>query len=149
MAINPVAAAYLAYIAYTDDALDVVYAADLPRCCARSRVVTRTARGRWCGGPRSNDGILAYVAQGADGSYALAFRGTDSDASVPAFWQNVLTDAEYGAVPWLYRAPQDLSFEVTTGTMQALTLAMGMTDPKGDQLLLDYLRSIATPSART
>jgi hypothetical protein len=146
MAVNRVAAAYLAYIAYTDDALEIVHASDFKTVL--NSVPAGDANGPWTlvWGPAVNGGILAYVAQGADGSYALAFRGTDDDPSVPAFWQNVLTDAEYGAVPWLYSSPQDLTFQVTTGTMQALTLAMCMSDPKEDQLLLDYLRSIATPS---
>ena len=147
MTVNKVAAAYLAYIAYTDDALEVVKAADFQDML--SQVPSGDANGPWAltWGPAVNVGILAYVAQGADGSYALAFRGTDSDATVPAFWENVLTDAEYGAVPWLYGSPQDPQFRVTSGTMQALTLAMAMSDPKHDQLLLDYLRSIATASA--
>lgn len=147
MTVPKVAAAYLAYIAYTDDNLEVVQAADFQTML--QQVPGGDANGPWTlvWGPAVNAGILAYVAQGKDGTYALAFRGTDSDATVPAFWENVLTDAEDGAVPWLYRSPQDPSLQVTAGTMQALTLAMAMSDPQHDRLLLDYLRSIATAAA--
>src|SRR5271169_2707094 len=73
MAVNKVAAAYLAYFAYIDDALETVLASDFVTLLAN--VPAGAANGPWrlCWGPAVNDGTLGYIAQGSDGTYALAF----------------------------------------------------------------------------
>ena len=66
MALNRVAAAYLAYFAYIDDALETVQASDFVTCLGK--IPAGAANGPWnlCWGPAVNDGVLGYVAQGAD-----------------------------------------------------------------------------------
>jgi len=94
-----------------------------------------------------NDGILAYVAQGADGSYALAFRGTDVDGSVSGSFQNLLADANgFFLVPWLYPQQAGAPLQISAGINGALALAIGMTDPATSVSLLDYLRGVASTS---
>ena len=94
MAVNKVAAAYLAYGAYIDDALDIVQAGDFEEYL--QKVPSGAANGPWklTWGPSVNNGILAYIAQGADGSYGLAFRGTNTDTSVPGAFENFAVDLE-------------------------------------------------------
>jgi hypothetical protein len=93
MALNRVAAAYLSYFAYIDDALETVQAGDFVTCLAK--IPAGSANGPWklCWGPAVNDGVLGYVAQGANGGYALAFRGTDVDGSIAGSFENLLADA--------------------------------------------------------
>jgi hypothetical protein len=98
---------------------------------------------RW--GPAVNDGILGYVAQGADGSYALAFRGTDVDGSISGSFQNVLADANsFFLVPWLYPQQAGAPLQVSAGINGALALAIAMTDPATSVSLLDYLRGVGS-----
>ncbi|CCD84020.1 protein of unknown function [Bradyrhizobium sp. ORS 285] len=148
MPFNKFAAAYLSYFAYIDDALDVVQASDFATFL--QKIPAGPANGPWslCWGPAVNDGVLAYVAKGADGSYALAFRGTDVDGSVSAAFENVGADLEaFFMVPFLY--PQQPSLpaasqpQISSGLNGALALAIGLTDPATDISLLDYLRSLA------
>jgi len=144
MALNKVAAAYLAYFAYIDDALETVRGSDFANLL--KTVPAGAANGPWTltWGPAVNDGILAYVAQGADGSYGLAFRGTDTDTSITGAFQNFLADAEaFNFVPWLYPQGQTPPLQLSAGTNQALALAIAATDPATDTSLLDYLRSLA------
>src|SRR4051794_31306646 len=143
MALNKVAAAYLAYFAYIDDALETVLASDFVQLL--SNVPAGAANGPWtlCWGPAVNDGILGYVAQGADGSYALAFRGTDVDGSVSGSLQNLLADANGFVVPWLYPQQAGAPQQISAGINGALALAIGLTDPTTDVSLLDFLRGIA------
>jgi hypothetical protein len=106
MALNKVAAAYLSYFAYIDDALETVQASDFVTFLAN--IPAGAANGPWklCWGPAVNNGVLGYVAQGADGGYALAFRGTDVDGSISGSFENLLADANaLFLVPWLY--PQE------------------------------------------
>lgn len=148
MALNKAAAAYLAYFAYIDDALETVPASDFQKLLV---TVPASANGPWtlCWGPAVNDGILGYVAQGADGSYALAFRGTDVDGSISGSFQNLLADANgFFLIPWLY--PQQQSsppLQISAGINGALALALGLTDPATDMSLLDYLRGLAKSRA--
>lgn len=146
MALNKVAAAYLAYFAYIDDALETVQASDFRAML--SAVPAGAANGPWTlsWGPAVNDGILCYVARGADGTYGLGIRGTDTDTSITGAFQNFLADAEaFNFVPWLYPQNQAPELQVSAGTNQALSLLIAATDPATDASLLDYLRSLATP----
>lgn len=144
MAMNKVAAAYLAYFAYIDDALETVRASDFTPLL--NAVPAGAANGPWTltWGPAVNDGILCYVARGADGSYGLAIRGTDTDTSITGAFQNFLADLEaFNFVPWLYPQGQTPPPQMSAGTNQALSLVIGVTDPATDKSLLDYLRSLA------
>lgn len=144
MAINKVAAAYLAYFAYIDDALPVIPAIDFVNALAK--VPAGAANGPWklCWGPAVNDGILGYVAQGADGSYALAFRGTNVDGSVSGSFENLLADIDgFFLIPWLYPQQTGAPLTISAGINGALALAIGLTDPVTSMSLLDYLRGIA------
>jgi len=144
MALNKVAAAYLAYFAYIDDALETVLASDFVTLLAS--VPTGAANGPWrlCWGPAVNDGTLGYVAQGSDGTYALAFRGTDVDGSISGSFQNVLADANgFFLVPWLYPQQPGAPLQISAGINGALALAIGLTDPVTSVSLLDYLRGLA------
>jgi len=148
MALNKTAAAYLAYFAYIDDALETVLASDFVTLLAG--VPAGAANGPWklCWGPAVNDGILGYVAQGADGSYALAFRGTDVDGSVSGSIQNVVADANgFFLVPWLYPQQAGAPLQISAGINGALALAIALTDPATSVSLLDYLRGLAKTGA--
>jgi hypothetical protein len=101
---------------------------------------------RW--GPATNDGVLALVAQGADGSYALAFRGSLLDDDAPGFFENWLADlSSLTMVPWMY--PQSSQAYVSSGMNGALSLAVALTDPSSDASLVDYLRGVASASGGT
>ena len=144
MALNKTAAAYLAYFAYIDDALDTVQASDFVTLLAK--VPAGAANGPWTltWGPAVNDGVLGYVAQGADGTYALAFRGTDVDGSISGSFENVLADADaFFLIPWLYPQQSGAPLQISAGINQALALAIGLTDPTTSVSLLDYLRGLA------
>lgn len=146
MALNKVAAAYLAYFAYIDDALETVQASDFRTMLGA--VPAGAANGPWTliWGPAVNDGILCYVALGADGTCGLGIRGTDTDTAITGAFQNFLADAEaFNFVPWLYSQNQTAALQVSAGTNQALSLLIAATDPATDVSLLDYLRSLATP----
>jgi Lipase (class 3) len=144
MALNKIAAAYLAYFAYIDDALETALASDFVTLLAS--VPAGAANGPWrlCWGPTVNDGTLGYIAQGSDGTYALAFRGTDVDGSISGSFQNVLADANgFFLVPWLYPQQPGASLQISAGINGALALAIGLTDPVTSVSLLDYLRGLA------
>ena len=148
MALNKTAAAYLAYFAYIDDALSTVNASDFKKFL--TAIPAGTANGPWQlrWGPAVNDGILGYVAQGADGSYALAFRGTDVDGSISGSFENVLSDLDaFFLVPWLYPQQSGAPLQISAGINGALALAIGLTDPTTSLSLLDYLRSLARAGA--
>jgi Lipase (class 3) len=145
MAFNKVAAAYLAYFAYIDDALETVPASDF--ATALASVPAGAANGPWtlCWGPAVNDGVLGYVAQGADGTYALAFRGTDVDGSISGAFENLLADADgFFQIPWLFPQQAGAPLQISAGINGALALAIGSTDPVTGLSLLDYLRKLAT-----
>ncbi len=144
MALNKVAAAYLSYFAYIDDALETVNPSDFVQFLGN--IPAGAANGPWtlCWGPAVNDGVLGYVAQGADGSYALAFRGTDVDGSIAGAFGNLLADAEgFFLIPWLYPQQSGAPLQISAGINGALALAIGLTDPTTDLSLLDYLRGLA------
>jgi hypothetical protein len=141
---NKVAAAYLAYYAYIDDAQDTVPASDFVTWL--STIPTGAANGPWtlCWGPGVNNGTLGYVAKGQDGTYGLAFRGTDVDGSLSTAFLNILEDADgFALVPWLYPQQPGAPLQISAGIDEALALAIGMTDPTTGLSLLDYLRGLA------
>jgi hypothetical protein len=123
MALNKVAAAYLSYFAYIDDALKTVQASEFVTCLAN--IPAGGANGPWklCWGPAVNDGVLGYVAQGADGGYALAFRGTDVDGSISGSFENLLADSDaFFLVPWLYpRSPARRCRSARASTARSLS----------------------------
>jgi hypothetical protein len=148
MALNKVAAAYLSYFAYIDDALETVQASDFVTFLAN--IPAGAANGPWklCWGPAVNNGVLGYVAQGADGGYALAFRGTDVDGSISGSFENLLADANaLFLVPWLYPQEPGAPLQISAGINDALALAIGLTDPTTGFSLLDYLRGVAKAGA--
>jgi hypothetical protein len=135
------AAANLAAIAYTDEGEPQNQKADM---AAALKALDASANGPWAltWGPADNDGVLAYVAQGADGTYALAFRGSLTDDDAEGFFENWFNDVGgVSLVPWLY--PQTAGANVAAGNNAALALAIGLTDPTTDVGLVDYLRSVA------
>lgn len=143
MALNKVAAAYLSYFAYIDDALETVKASDFVTLLGN--IPAGAANGPWrlCWGPAVNDGVLAYVALGADGGYALAFRGTDVDGSISGSFENLLADGDgFFLVPWLYPQEPSAALQISAGINGALALAIGLTDPVTSLSLLDYLRGV-------
>lgn len=142
MALNKTAAAYLAYFAYIDQALDTPNPADFTQMLGQ--VPAGAANGPWTltWGPALNDGTLCYVAQGADKTYGLAFRGTNTDDEVTGWFQNLVEDGSSPLVPWLYPSAGG-TMEITTGSNIALALAIGATDPATGLSLLDYLRKLA------
>ncbi|HVC62736.1 MAG TPA: hypothetical protein VND19_20530 [Acetobacteraceae bacterium] len=141
MALNRTAAAYLAYFAYIDQALDTPNPSDFAQLLAQ--VPQGAANGPWtlAWGPALNDGTLCYVAQGADGTYAVAFRGTNTDDEVTGWFQNIVEDGSASLVPWMYPSAGG-TLMITTGTNIALALAIAATDPVTDMSLLDYLRGL-------
>jgi Lipase (class 3) len=148
MPINKVAAAYLAYFAYIDDGQDTVHAKHFRQYLGE--IPGGPAKGPWtlCWGPGVNNGTLAYVARGVDGTYGLAFRGTDVDGSLSTAFLNVLEDADgLAVVPWLYPQqpglPVQSQMQISAGIDQALSFVTAMTDPKSDLSLLDFLRGLA------
>lgn len=141
MAYNPVAAAYLSLFTYIDDALPVVHAGDFVTMLGK--VPSGSANGPWTltWGPAVNQGTLLYVAQGQDKSYALAFRGTNTDANVDAWFQNVMEDIE--VLPERWPSTGAGSWQVSMGTLRALSDATTATDPSTGVPLLGYLRHLA------
>src|ERR1041384_3086715 len=119
MAVNKVAAAYLAYFAYIADALEIVLASDFTQFFAQVPGGAANGPWKWCWGPAANNGTLAYVAQGADGTYALAFRGTDVDGSISGSFTNVLADANGFMIPWLYPQQPNAPLRISAGINSA------------------------------
>jgi Lipase (class 3) len=141
------AAANLAFIAYDEEDDQWLQKAAIIEDLGALKA---DANGPWTltWGPADNDGVLAYVAQGADGTYALAFRGSLIDDDAEGFLENWLDDVSaFVQVPWLY--PQSSGANIAAGNNAALALAIGLTDPTTDAGLLDYLRSVAAQNGGT
>jgi len=135
------AAANLANIAYLDEDEPANQKTDIANAL---NALAGDANGPWTltWGPANNDGVLAFVARGADGTYALAFRGSLSDDDAEGFFNNWLDDVSgLILVPWLY--PQSAGANISSGMNAALALVIGLTDPVTDLSLLDYLRGVA------
>ena len=134
------AAVDLAAITYTDEVNTTNRARDIQSALAK---IPPGANGPWTlvWGPGEVAGILAYVARGADRSYALAFRGTLGEISAHDFIYNwVLNGDTFLQVPWLY--PQGGAVKVSAGMNKALAYAIMLTDPATHNHLLDYLRGL-------
>lgn len=95
-------------------------------------------------GPANNQGILAYVALGADRkTYALAFRGSLSDVDANGFFKNWICDLDtFKQLPWVYPAGNDV--QISAGMHTALGLAVGLTDPVTHANLQQFLGGIAS-----
>jgi hypothetical protein len=141
MPTNKVAAAYLSLYAYVGDPTSLA----IPPANALRRLLASIppgdANGPWTllWGPAANGGILGYVAQGHDRTLALAFRGTDVDGDITS---NLITDIDVLDLSrWMY--PFQTGTKVAAGINTALALAIAMTDPASDVMLLDFLRGAA------
>jgi hypothetical protein len=90
-------------------------------------------------GPANNNGILSYVAQAADGTLGVAFRGTVSSGGAIDVISNLVDDMlGVMLVPWQY--PLSAGARVSWGMNTALALADSSTDPSAGTALLDFLR---------
>lgn len=135
-----VAAANLAVIAYIDDTGSGDQKSDMTKALAD---LDASANGPYTlvWGPATNDGILSYVAQGTDESYAVVFRGTLTDADAEGFFANWEDDLDgFSLVPWQY--PQSSGANVSAGMNDALALAVSATDPTTGATLIDFLRTL-------
>lgn len=135
------AAVELAAIAYTDEVNPANRVAEIKAALAK---IPAAANGPWtlAWGPGEVEGILSYVALGADKTtYALAFRGSLSEIMAHEFLDNWLLDGEtFRQVPWLF--PQGGEVKVSAGMNQALAYAIMQTDPTTHKHLLDFLRDV-------
>lgn len=96
-------------------------------------------------GPTTNNGILVYVAQGADKSYAIAFRGSlSSESDAVGFFQNWADDLlGLTMVPWKfpYNNNRNNQPKVSSGMNDAIALAIAATDRDTGITLIDFLRA--------
>ncbi len=131
-------AAYLSYFAYIDDELAAPDPGDFQRML--STVPQGFANGPWTltWGPAANKGTLVYVARGADGTYAVAFRGTN-----PGYLEDkirdLIDDIWYPPEDWPYVA--GLGMKVCTGTTRALGYVTEARAADGSTLL-EYLSDL-------
>jgi len=136
------AAAQLAIIAYTDESNAAQQRADV---AAALTALPAESNGPmtllW--GPASNNGVLLYAARAADGSLAVAFRGTISSGGAIDVVSNLVDDMlSISLVPWQY--PLAAGSRVTWGMNTALSMAGAATDPQAGTTLLDFLRNYLT-----
>jgi hypothetical protein len=136
------AAAQLAIIAYTDESNAAQQKTDM---AAALIALPADANGPmtllW--GPASNNGVLIYAARAADGSLAVAFRGTISSGGAIDVVSNLVDDMlGISLVPWQY--PLAAAARVTWGMNTALAMAASATDPHAGTTLLDFLRNYLT-----
>jgi hypothetical protein len=144
MPLNKVAAAYLSLYAYVGDPTSLAIPPANALRGLLAGIPQGDANGPWTllWGPAANGGILGYVAQGRDGAFALAFRGTEVDGGAADAFSNVAIDVNVVALSrWIY--PLGSGANVAAGVNIALALAIGMTDPASDVMLLDFLRGVA------
>jgi hypothetical protein len=135
------AAVDLALLAYSDEVNPANRIADIEAGLAK---IPAAANGPWTlvWGPGEVEGILAYVALGADKTtYGLAFRGSLGEILAHEFIDNWLLNGEtFRQVPWLY--PQGGDVKVSAGMNQALAYTMMLTDQTTHKHLLDFLRDV-------
>jgi hypothetical protein len=144
MPTNKVAAAYLSLYAYVGDPTSLAIPPANALRALLASIPQGDANGPWTllWGPAANGGILGYVAKGHDGTFALAFRGTEVDGGAADEFSNVAIDINVVALSrWIY--PLGSGVNVAAGINIALALAIGMTDPASDVMLLDFLRDLA------
>jgi hypothetical protein len=133
------AAAQLAIIAYTDEANATQQRADMAAALA---ALPADSNGPFTllYGPASSNGVLLYAARGADGTLAVAFRGTISSGGAIDVVSNLVDDMlGISLVPWQY--PLAAGARVTWGMNTALAMAAAATDPLQGTTLLDFLRN--------
>lgn len=95
-------------------------------------------------GPAQNNGVSGFLAKAADGTYALAFRGSlTNDTDAVGYVQNWADNlAGLILVPWGYpmgKGPWRLP-QLSAGMNDGLALAASMTDPDTGYSLIDQLR---------
>jgi Lipase (class 3) len=132
------AAAQLAIIAYTDEANATQQRADMAAALA---ALPADSNGPFTllFGPASSNGVLLYAARGADGTLAVAFRGTISSGGAIDVVSNLVDDMlGISLVPWQY--PLAAGAKVTWGMNTALAMAAAATDPLRGTTILDFLR---------
>jgi hypothetical protein len=81
-------------------------------------------------GPVEMNGTLTYVAKGADGSLAIANRGTDNS-------KDIIYDLEIAPTPWIY--PSNWNGQVTTGMNDAFNDVISGRDPSTGTTLGQFL----------
>jgi hypothetical protein len=140
------AAMELAAIAYTDERDDVSNPAKQKADIANELAGLYPQIGgpwRLVWGPASNQGVLAYVALGADRkTYVLAFRGSLSDVNANGFLKNWICNFDtFQQLPWVY--PPGNEVKVAAGMHTALGLAIGLTDPLTHLNLQQFLGGLA------
>ncbi len=139
--VGTLSAALLSIISYYDEANQPAQKVRMQKALAS---IQAPVNGPWAltWGPAVNDGVLAFVARGADGRYALALRGTLTDWDAKGLFDNILEDLDaLVLVPFLY--PQSANANVAAGSNAALALLVAATDPATDLSLIDYLRQTA------
>lgn len=135
-------AAYLAYFAYIDDELAAPNPRDFEQLLAT--VPRGFANGPWTltWGPAAYGGTLVYVARGADGTYAVAFRGTNAGYLDDEI-RDLIDDFWYPPEDWPF-APGE-GMKVCTGTSWALVDAIEARAASGSTLLA-YLSDLVQES---
>jgi lipase (class 3) len=140
-------AALLSIVSYYDEADQPAQKARMQKALAG---IQPSVNGPWSlsWGPALNDGVLAFVARGADGRYALALRGTLSDLDAKGLFANIIDDLDsLELVPFLY--PQSAGANIAAGSNDALALLIATTDPATGLGLIDYLRRAAAANGGT
>ncbi len=132
------AAANLAYIAYADDILDQPNPEDFRQVLAQ--VPPGLQNGPWTltWGPSASGGVLLYAARGADGTMAVAFRGTNP-ANFEAGLRDFVLDLMFPLVHWPY-GPRS-GMQICIGIRSALSSAIEAKGPDG-QTLLEFLTPV-------
>jgi hypothetical protein len=140
-----ITAAKLAYITYLDEDGGKNQKPDM---ISNLNAIPATCNGPYklVWGPAINHGILSLIAQGADGSYAIAFRGTlTSFGDAVGVIENILDDITgLHQVPWQF--PLTSGASVTWGTNNALTFAIAATDQSLGLSMIDFLRKNLRPT---
>ncbi len=139
--VGTLSAALLSIISYYDEANQPAQKARMQTALAS---IQAPVNGPWTltWGPAVNDGVLGFVARGADGRYALALRGTLTDWDAKGLFDNIIEDLDALAlVPFLY--PQSANANIAAGSNAALARLVAATDPATDLSLIDYLRQTA------
>ena len=139
--IGTLSAALLSSIAYYDEADQPAQKAAMASALAS---IQAPVNGPWTltWGPATNDGVLGFVARGADGTYALALRGTLTSWDAKGLFGNISADVDaLAVVPFLY--PQSAGANIAAGSNDALALLVAAVDPDTGFSLIDYLRALA------
>jgi len=116
---------------------------------AALQAIQPAALGPWSltWGPATDQGILAYVAVGANAqTYALVFRGSLADDAAHDFIRNWLQDADVlKQDPFIF--PPSAGAKVSAGMNMALGSVQGLVDPVTRENLVTYLGALAKAHA--